>query len=95
MELAEFMAQYKGCLTESGKVAVVRNGQPKAKQTLHDIWQAETRADAEKVFDLFVRTFEGKYLKAVQCLLKDREALLAFMMITLRNTGRAYEPATW
>jgi len=52
--------------------------QAKAKSGLHDIWMAETRADAEKAFDLFVATYEAKYPKAVECLVKDREPLLTF-----------------
>ena len=52
--------------------------QPKAKQALHDIWQADTRNNAEKAFDLFVKTYEPKYPKATLCLQKDREELLAF-----------------
>ena len=52
--------------------------QPKVKQSLHDIWQAETREDAESAFDLFVQTYEAKYPKAVECLQKDRDTLLAF-----------------
>jgi putative transposase len=52
--------------------------QPKAKAMLHDIWQAETKAEAEKAFDLFVATYEAKYAKATDCLLKDREELLVF-----------------
>lgn len=52
--------------------------QPKAKAMLHDIWQAETKAQAEKAFDLFVATWEAKYAKATDCLLKDREKLLVF-----------------
>ncbi len=52
--------------------------QPRAKAMLHDIWQAETRATAEKAFDLFVATYEAKYAKATDCLRKDREALLVF-----------------
>ena len=52
--------------------------QPKAKQMLHDIWQAETRAAAGKAFDLFVNTFQAKYPKAVDCLTKDRDTLLTF-----------------
>jgi transposase-like protein len=55
-----------------------KSSQPKAKQALHDIWQAGTRADAEKAFDLFLRTYEPKYPKATLCLEKDREALMAF-----------------
>jgi len=52
--------------------------QPKAKHRLHDIWQAETRAEAEIAFDSFVEDFELKYPKAVECLAKDREVLLTF-----------------
>ncbi len=52
--------------------------QPKVKQSLHDIWQAETRQDAQSAFDLFVQTYEAKYPKAVECLQKDRDTLLAF-----------------
>jgi putative transposase len=52
--------------------------QPKAKEMLHEIFQAPTRAAANKAFDQFVRTFEAKYPKATECLTKDREALLAF-----------------
>jgi transposase-like protein len=52
--------------------------QPKAKAMLHDIWQAETKAAAEKAFDLFVKTYEAKYPKATECLAKDRDTLLVF-----------------
>jgi len=52
--------------------------QPEAKEKIHEIWMASTRADAEKAFDLFVKTYEAKYPKATQCLAKDREKLLEF-----------------
>lgn len=52
--------------------------QPKAKQALHEIWQANTKEDAEKAFELFIKTYEPKYPKATLCLQKDREELLAF-----------------
>jgi transposase-like protein len=52
--------------------------QPKAKSMLHDIWMAETRKQAQQAFGLFITTFEAKYFKAVECLAKDREVLLAF-----------------
>lgn len=52
--------------------------QPEAKQKLHDIWMADTRAHANEAFDLFLKTYEAKYPKAVECLKKDREVLLAF-----------------
>ena len=55
-----------------------RGAQPKAKRMLHDIYEAEGRAKAEQAFDLFVRTYEAKYPKATECLVKDREVLLRF-----------------
>jgi len=50
----------------------------KAKELLHQIWMAPTKAAAGESFDLFCDTYEAKYPKAVECLAKDREALLAF-----------------
>ena len=55
-----------------------KSAQPRAKQALHEIWQAETKADAEKAFDLFIESYEAKYPKAAICLQKDREEMLAF-----------------
>jgi transposase-like protein len=52
--------------------------QPKAKAALQEIWMAETKADALAAFDRFVRTYQAKYPKAVECLTKDRETLFAF-----------------
>jgi transposase-like protein len=52
--------------------------QPKVKKALQEIWMAEDRASAHKAFDHFVATYQAKYAKAVTCLEKDREALLAF-----------------
>ena len=52
--------------------------QPAAKAKLHDIWQADTRENANKAFDLFLDTYEAKYPQATECLAKDREVLLAF-----------------
>lgn len=52
--------------------------QPKMKTAIHDIWQADTKENAETAFNQFEKLFEAKYPKAVQCLQKDREELLAF-----------------
>ena len=52
--------------------------QSKAKAALHEIWQAETKVAAEKVFDAFIKTYEATYPKATTCLQKDREELWAF-----------------
>lgn len=55
-----------------------KSSQVKAKEALHNIWQAETKVDAEKAFDLFIKIYEAKYPKATLCLQKDREELMAF-----------------
>lgn len=52
--------------------------QAKAKAALHEIWLAESRAQAEQAFDQFLLTYEAKYAKATECLARDREALLTF-----------------
>src|SRR5262245_35746823 len=52
--------------------------QSKAKEMLHAIWMAASRAQANQAFDLFLGTWQAKYPKATDCLAKDRGALLAF-----------------
>lgn len=52
--------------------------QPKAKADLHEIWMAETRADAQKAFGNFLEKYEAKYESACECLKKDRDVLLVF-----------------
>ena len=69
-----------------------KSGQAKAKQALHNIWQAATRAEAEEAFDLFVKTYEPKYQKATTCLQKDREELMAFYDFSAQHC-KAFEPA--
>jgi transposase-like protein len=58
--------------------AMPKSVQPKAKGHLHDIWQAETRRQAEAAFDFFIKTYGVKYDKAATKLVKDRDALLTF-----------------
>jgi transposase-like protein len=48
------------------------------KCALQEIWVAETKKDALAAFDVFAETWGVKYDKAVECLVKDRDALLAF-----------------
>ena len=55
-----------------------KSQQPKAKRALQEIWMAETKKDALAAFDAFVEAWGVKYDKAVECLTKDREPLLAF-----------------
>lgn len=52
--------------------------QPKVKAALHEIWMAEKREDASKAFDNTVALYSAKYPKAMECLAKDKEELLAF-----------------
>jgi putative transposase len=65
------------------KIANVLNKLPpslqgKAKRDLHAIYEAESRKEAEAAFERFIVKYGAKYDKAVACLAKDREALLAF-----------------
>jgi len=55
-----------------------KSQQSKAKRALQEIWMAETRKDALVAFDAFVEIYGVKYDKAVACLTKDRDTLLAF-----------------
>jgi len=52
--------------------------QPKAKGNIHEIWQAETKADAQTAFDHFLEKYDAKYQKACECLWKDWDVLLTF-----------------
>ena len=54
------------------------SGTSSAKSDIHEIWQAETKADAETAFDHFLEKYDAKYQKACECLRKDREQLLSF-----------------
>jgi transposase-like protein len=55
-----------------------RSQQPAVNAKLQDIWMAATRAQALEALERFTRDHRAKYPKAVECLLKDREELLAF-----------------
>ena len=57
---------------------VSKSIQPKIKQSIHDIWMADTKDEAEKAFDNALECYDTKYPKAMECLRKDRDELLAF-----------------
>ena len=57
---------------------VPKSLQPKIKSRLQDIWMAEDRKTAYKAYDLFVKDYSAKYKKATECLIKDKEEMLAF-----------------
>ena len=57
---------------------VPKSLQGKVKADLHEIWMAETKEKAVKAFDSAMAKYGAKYPKAIECLNKDREELLAF-----------------
>ena len=67
-----------------------KSQQSKAKRALQEIWMAETKKDALAAFDAFIEICGVKYDKAVECLIKDRDALLAFYDFRL-STGSICE----
>jgi putative transposase len=52
--------------------------QANARQDLREIWLAPDRVTAERAIATFEAKYAPKYDRAVACLVKDREALLAF-----------------
>ncbi len=55
-----------------------RGQQASAKSMLHEIWMAARKDDAIKAMSKFAATYQAKYPKAVECLLRDKDELLAF-----------------
>src|SRR5258705_1977975 len=51
--------------------------QTNVKKDLREVYLAPNRASAEVAIDVFAEKYGAKYDKAVECLTKDREALLA------------------
>jgi transposase-like protein len=52
--------------------------QANMKKDLREVYRAPNRASAEAAIDVFVDKYRAKYGRAVECLVKDSEALLAF-----------------
>lgn len=48
------------------------------KKDLREVYWAPNRASAEAAIDIFAEKYRAKYGRAVECLVKDRDALLAF-----------------
>ncbi|GEC59197.1 IS256 family transposase [Bradyrhizobium elkanii] len=48
------------------------------KKDLREVYWAPSRASAEVAIDVFAEKYRAKYSRAVECLAKDRDALLAF-----------------
>jgi len=55
-----------------------KNLQPRAKQALHEIMYAETRAAAEREIARFVQEYGAKYPKAIASVTVDQDRLLAY-----------------
>jgi len=52
--------------------------QSKSKSMIHDMYMAETKEAALKAYDHFIESFQAKYPKAIECLVKDKEDLFTF-----------------
>jgi putative transposase len=52
--------------------------QPGMKKDLREVWLSPNRAAAESAIDVFAEKYGAKYPKAVDCLTKDLQKLLAF-----------------
>jgi putative transposase len=52
--------------------------QANMKKNLREVYWAPNRAAAEVALDVFAEKYRAKYGRAVECLAKDRDALLAF-----------------
>lgn len=57
---------------------VPKSTQPKMKNDLHSIWEAETKQQATEAMHQFKEKYEAKYPKAWRKLEKDQDVLLAF-----------------
>jgi putative transposase len=57
---------------------VAKSVQGAMKNDLRNVYLAPSRAKAETAIDTFVEKYRAKYEPAVECLIKDREALLTF-----------------
>lgn len=59
-------------------IEVALSVQVNMKADLREIYGASTRAAAEAAIDVFAEKYRAKYDKAVACLTKDRDVMLAF-----------------
>lgn len=55
-----------------------KRAQPHAKKLIHEMYLSGTRAEALAAFENFIRHYEAKHPKAVECLRKDKDALFTF-----------------
>jgi len=62
-----------------------RGQQVSGKNILHEIWMSATKEDAIKAMNKFQATYQAKYPKAVECLLKDKDELLGILAHDLKS----------
>jgi putative transposase len=67
--------------------------QANARQDLREIWLAPDRMTAEAALTTFAAKHAPKHERAVACLTKDREALLAFFDFPAEPLGRLGLPS--
>lgn len=59
--------------------------QDKARTRINEIYMSDKKETAEKAFNSFVKMYEDKYPKAVECLEKDKDQLLSFYDFPARH----------
>ena len=64
-------------LSPSVIARLAKSVQPMMKPDLREVWMAPDRAAAQDALEVLVKKSAAKYGKAVECLTKDRDALLA------------------
>jgi transposase-like protein len=52
--------------------------QPEAKRAIWEIYRADSKTEAQQVFNRFIATYQAKYPEATNGLAKDRDVLLTF-----------------
>jgi transposase-like protein len=72
---------------------VATSVQPAMKKDLQEIWRAPDRKVAQDALDLFATKYGAKYAGAVECLTKDRDALLAFYDFPAEHWGSGLKPS--
>ena len=58
--------------------------QPRAKQALHAMMYAESRAECEREMGTFVEEYRAKYPKAAASLVENSDRLLTFLLPLVR-----------
>jgi putative transposase len=57
---------------------MAKSAQPSAKNLLHEMYMAPKKEEGLRAFERFLSLYEEKYLKACECLRKDKERLFTF-----------------